>query len=282
MKTAVVLGTFDGLHKGHRAVIEAAGGFYTVAVTFGIPPKAYFGSELKLLMTPKDKAEGLKALGVNEIYSLDFGKVCDISARDFLLHITEKFSPSLIVCGFNYRFGKGAAGDTGTLSSFCKRRGIDLKVIDSVGGDNPVSSSALRALIENGDTAAANEQIYGGFGFSSPVLHGDCRGRVLGFPTVNQEFPAELILPKFGVYASKVIIDGREYESITNLGVRPTYKTDFTGCETFIKDFTGDIYGKTVTLKLLRFIRPEKKFSSNRELESTVKADIESVLGVKI
>ncbi|MBO7520540.1 MAG: hypothetical protein J6T73_07165 [Clostridia bacterium] len=282
MKTAVVLGTFDGLHKGHRAVIEAAGGFYTVAVTFGIPPKAVLSGELKLLMTMEDKAAGLKALGVNEIYSLDFSKVCNISPGDFLLHITEKFSPSLIVCGFNYRFGKDAAGDTGTLSSFCKRHGIDLKIAESVGGDKPVSSSALRALIAKGDTAAANEQIYGGFGFSSPVLHGDCRGRVLGFPTVNQEFPAELTVPKFGVYASKVIIDGREYESITNLGVRPTYKTDFTGCETFIKDFTGDIYGKTVTLKLLRFVRPERKFSSRRELENTVKADIKSVLGVEI
>lgn len=282
MKTAVVLGTFDGLHKGHRAVIGAASGFYTVAVTFDIPPKAYFRRNLKLLMTPEDKEAGLKALGVNEIYSLDFSKVCDTSPEDFFGHIVKKFSPSLIVCGFNYRFGKAAAGDIKTLAAFCAGCGIELKIVESVGGDKPVSSSALRVLIANGDVAAANEQIYGGFGFSSSVLHGDQRGRTFGFPTVNQAFPAGLIPPKFGVYASKVIVDGKEYRSITNLGIRPTYKTDFIGCETFIKDFTGDIYGKTVTLKLLRFIRPERMFSSKRELLNTVKADIESVLGVKV
>lgn len=279
MRTALILGTFDGLHKGHRAVIEAAKGFYTVAVTFGIPPK-FFSGDYKLLMTPEDKSAGLKELGVDEIYTLDFDKVRDISPGDFFSDITYKFSPSRIVCGFNYRFGKGAAGDTDTLAKLCAGKGIELVAVKSVGGDRPVSSSMIRSLVEEGNVAAANRQIYGGFGFTAPVLHGDGRGRTLGFPTVNQEFPASLAVPKFGVYESRVIIEGAVYKSITNLGVRPTYKTDFIGCETFIKGFSGDVYGKAVTLKLDRFIRPEKSFSNKDELMKAVKADIKSVLGI--
>lgn len=280
MQTAIVLGTFDGLHSGHRAVIEKARGFYTVAVTFDIPPKAFFGYDLGLLMSKEDKAAGLKELGVDRIYSLDLKQVADISPSEFFEDITERFSPTLIVCGFNYRFGKGALGDTNTLYALCKEKNIKLVVVDSVGGENPVSSSAIRTLISNGDVKKANEQIFGGFGFSSRVIRGDKRGRVLGFPTVNQKFPDNLVKPKFGVYESRMIIDGRSYKSITNLGIRPTYKTDFIGCETFIGDFEGDVYGKNVTLKLIRFIRPERKFKNSDELERAVKADIESVLGL--
>ncbi|MBO4733186.1 MAG: hypothetical protein J5662_01790 [Clostridia bacterium] len=282
MQTAIVLGTFDGLHKGHRAVIEKARGYYTVAVTFNIPPKAFSGTKSKLLIMPEDKAKGLSQLGVSEIYSLDFAKVANVSPEDFFSGITEKFSPSLIACGFNYRFGRGAAGDTATLAALCKEKGIRLCVADSVGGDKPISSSMLRTLIESGDIAAANTQIYGGFGFSSLVLHGNARGKAFGFPTVNQAFPDCLAVPKFGVYQSKIIIDEKEYESITDLGVRPTYKTDFIGCETYVKGLNNDIYGKKVTLKLIRFIRPEKKFEGKEELESAVKTDIKSVLGVEI
>ena len=282
MPTAIVLGTFDGLHKGHRAVIEAAQGFYTVAVTFDIPPKFFLGREYELLMTPEDKYKGLKELGVDEIYTLDFKEVSGVSPEDFFEDIRKKFSPSLIVCGFNYRFGKGAAGDTKLLAKLCKKDGTKLKVVNSVGGDCPVSSSAIREMISAGDVAAANGQIYGGFGFTSTVLHGDARGRSLGFPTVNQVFPKNLAVPKFGVYESRAIIDRKVYKSITNLGIRPTYKTDFIGCETFIDGFSGDIYGKPVTLKLIKFIRPEKKFSNTKELLTAVKSDIKSVLNIEI
>lgn len=279
METAIVLGTFDGLHKGHRAVIDLARGYRIVAVTFDIPPKAHFDSDLKLLMLPSDKTAGLKQLGVSEICSLKFGEVKNISPEEFFDSLFKRFSPSLVACGFNYRFGKGAKGDTELLKTLCREKKIEFKSAKSVGGKTPVSSSAIRALISDGKISAANEQIYGGFGFTATVHHGDARGKGLGFPTVNQVFPDELIVPKFGVYSSEIIIDGKSYKSITNLGVRPTYQTDFIGTETFIKDFSGDAYGKRATLKLKEFIRCEKKFSSREELEKTVKADIKAVLG---
>lgn len=282
MRTAIVLGTFDGLHEGHRAVIGMAKGYYTVAITFNVPPKFFLGDEAGLIMTAEDKAAGLKSLGVDEICALDFGEVSNISPEDFLKKITERFSPNLIACGFNYRFGKGAAGDTEMLAAFCREKGIELKIAKSVGDKEPISSSMIRALISGGDVAAANSRIYGGFGFTGTVLHGDARGTKLGFPTINQAFPESLTVPKFGVYESRVIIDGILYKSITNLGIRPTYKTDFIGCETFIKGFSGDVYGRKVTLKLIRFLREEKKFSGNKQLINAVKDDIKSVLGVEI
>ena len=282
METAIVLGTFDGLHEGHRAVIEAALGYNTVAVTFDIPPKAFFGGCAELLMLPEDKARGLKALGVAEILTLDFKAVSELSEYEFFDFLKKKYSPSLIACGFNYRFGKGAKGDVRTLAALCGENGVAFRCVDSVGGEQPISSSALRTMVSNGEVERANSQIFGGFGFTAPVLHGDSRGRILGFPTANQAFPDKLVKPKFGVYASKTVIDGIEYESITNLGVRPTYMTDFIGTETFIGGLEGEIYGKQATLKLLRFVRPEEKFSSSEALKNAVKADIKSVLGIEL
>ncbi len=282
MKTAIVLGTFDGLHKGHRAVLAQTKGYYTVAVTFDIPPKAFFGGGRELLMTPEDKSAGLKALGVDEILTLDFNRTFDMSADSFFELLNKKYAPALMACGFNYRFGAGAKGDTELLSEMCRQNGIELKCAESVGENEPVSSSKLRIMVASGEVERANEQILGGFGFTAAVLHGDARGKSLGFPTINQQFPTELVKPKFGVYKSKVIIDEKEYDSITNIGVRPTYKTDFIGCETYIKDFERDIYGKEVTLKFIKFIREEEKFSTAEALISVVKADIKSVLGVDI
>lgn len=282
METAIVLGTFDGLHKGHRAVIEKAQGFYTVAVTFGVPPKAFFGSNRELLMTLSDKAQALKALGISEVLTLDFSKVFAMSAEDFFQFLKNKYSPSLIACGFNYRFGSGASGDPDMLRALCEESGIEFRCAEKVGEEIAVSSSELRSMVAAGDVKKANEQIFGGFKFTSPVIHGNSRGKSFGFPTINQQFPDELVKPRFGVYKSRVIIGGKEYESITNIGVRPTFKTDFVGCETFIKDFEGDIYGEEVTLKFLEFIRDEEKFSTAEALIAAVKSDIKSVLGIEI
>ncbi|MBR4909968.1 MAG: hypothetical protein IKZ47_01430 [Clostridia bacterium] len=282
MQTAIVLGTFDGLHSGHRAVIEKANGYNTVAVTFAVPPKAALGKDVKLLMTPEDKKAGLKALGVSRIYDLNFSDVADTSPDDFLLWLKSEFSPALIACGYNYRFGKNAAGGTDTIAAFCEQNGIEFRCAERVGNGEEVSSSALRSLIENGEVLSANRQIYGGFGFTSPVLHGDSRGKALGFPTANQMFPDNLVCPKFGVYSSSITVAGKEYPAITDVGIRPTYKTDFIGCETFIKDMKDDLYGQNATLKFIRFIRAEQKFSSDEELKAAVADDIRSVLGVII
>ena len=275
MKTAIVLGTFDGLHEGHRAVIEKAKGFFSVAVTFDIPPKSFFTDEPQLLMLPEDRAERLKTLGINQVDIQKFNDVKDIAPLAYLKHLKEKYNPDRIVCGFNYRFGKDAVGDTKFLSEFCDKNGIEFICVPPVEKDGLVlSSTYIRGLIREGKISDAAKQMYGGFSFVSTVVHGDARGRTLGFPTANQEYPKNLVRLKFGVYISCVTIGDNKYKAITNIGVRPTYETDYIGCESFIKDFNGDIYGENVKTELLQFVREEKRFSSVDELKTAVLNDI--------
>ena len=253
MKTALALGTFDGLHKGHREVLRLPDGCKKIAVIFPLPPKALITGKPLALMLPQDKETALKDLGIDEIFTLDFEKVRTMPPEDFLRLLTDKFSPDLISCGFNYRFGKNAAGDKNLLEDFCKERGIALKC------------------------EKANRLLYKPFSYTAEVISGDKRGRTLGFPTVNQRYPQCLLPPKFGVYVSRVTVDGREYNGITDIGVRPTFKTDYIISETFIKDFSGDIYGDTVTVSPRRFVRGEVKFSSVSELKAQINADLKEL-----
>ena len=278
MQTAIALGTFDGLHTGHRAVLDAILPYHSVAVSFRLPPKAVMSAKSELLMTPADKLKVLKEYGVKTVDLLDFEKTKDVEALDFLKQLKKRYSPSLISCGYNYRFGKNAEGNTTLLSNFCHDNNIEFHCADCVyDGDMPINSTSLRTLIKEGEIERANKQIYNGFGFSAPVLHGDARGRTIGFPTVNQKYPSDLVPLKFGVYTSKVIIDGEIYDGISNIGVRPTWQTDDIMSETFIKDFSGDLYDRVITLKPQSFIRPERIFGSLEELRQTIIEDISHI-----
>lgn len=275
MKTAIVLGTFDGLHAGHRAVIEKATGFFGIAVTFDIPPKSILTGEPQLLILPEERAKRIKQLGINGVEMQNFNEVKDVEAADYLNILKQKYNPSRIVCGFNYRFGRGAEGDTKLLAEFCHNNGIEFICVPPVKKDGiTVSSTNIRNLIREGKTSEASSQIYGGFSFTAPVLHGDARGRTLGFPTANQIYPEWLVKAKRGVYVSRVTVDGKEYKAVTNLGIRPTYQTDTVGCETFIKGFSGDIYGCDMKTELLYFVREERKFSSVGELKNAILNDV--------
>ncbi len=278
MKRAVALGTFDGLHAGHRAVLDTKGCELCV-LTFRIPPKSVFKGKTELLLLPSDKESELKKIGAKEITFLEFSDVKNISADDFLNKIYESEKPDLISCGFDFRFGKDAKGDTETIEDFCKSKGIECKIAPAVFADGvPISSTDLRNQIKHGEIEKANKQISGGFRFSSPVLHGEKRGRTIGFPTVNQEYPHLLVVPKCGVYSSKTVIDGREYRSVTNIGYRPTFKTDKVFCESYILDFSETVYGKTATVKPQKFLREEKKFGSIEELKNAIENDIKNLV----
>ena len=275
MKRAVALGTFDGVHSGHRAVLKHSSDYLLTVITFGFPPKSYFSGNTELLMTVDDRKKALYELGAEKVVILDFEKVKDTDADIFLNSIKADYSPDLILCGFNYKFGKNATGNTELIRKFCIENGIELSVCPAIENNGlPLSSTYIRNLITAGDIESANRYIYGGFGFTSTVLHGDKRGRKIGFPTINQSFPEELIKPKFGVYASRIIIDGKSYNCVTNIGVRPTFKTEKVTCESFIFDFSDDIYGKSVTLKPLRFLREEKKFDGLTTLKKAIDNDL--------
>ncbi len=277
MKNALCLGSFDGIHNGHRAVLTLPQEYRKIAVTFKMPPKAVMSNNVSLIMTLEDKCEALKEIGIDEIFLLDFNEVKDMSALCFLEMLREKYNPSLISCGFNYRFGKGGEGDTKFLREYCNENGITFQMSEPVKIDGEiVSSTMIRCLIKDGKIEKANEFLYKPFSFTSSVIEGDKRGRTMGFPTVNQKYPQELVNLKFGVYKTKVLFDNEIYEGITNIGIRPTFETDYIISETYIKNFSGNLYGKKIRIIPIEFLREEKKFSSVEELKEQILNDLKS------
>lgn len=277
MKTSIALGTFDGVHAGHRAVLNLPKNSKKIAVSFKIPPKAVLTGESSLLITPENKCRILKELGIDETVLLDFSVVKEWKPEEFLEFLKEKYNPSFISCGFNYHFGKFGKGDAEMLGDFCEKNGIGFSCHEMVTENGQaISSSYIRGLIGNGEIDKANAMLFEPFSFESEVIEGDKRGRTMGFPTVNQRYPEGLAKLKFGVYKTKVSFDDKEYFGVTNIGIRPTFETDYIISETFIKDFSGDLYGKNIKVTPIQFLREEKKFSSLEELIQQIKSDINS------
>ncbi len=273
---AIALGMFDGVHLGHQAVLKNAtnSDFKSVAITFSSLPFKTGG----WLMTKEQKETELKKQGIDEVVFLDFCEVCEMDPDEFMTYIEEKYDVKKICCGFNYRFGRRAAGDTAFLENYCNEKGIEFSLCDKISyGGKTVSSSYIRSLISDGKISRATALLSRPFSFKAKVSHGDQRGRAIGFPTTNQVYPEGLATPKFGVYKTKVLIEGKEYLGITNIGLRPTFRNDFVSAETFIKDFSGDCYGKEIELFLLEFIRPEKKFDSVEELKAAISDDLSKI-----
>ncbi len=278
-KTAIALGTFDGIHKGHTAVLNAAlAAENSVAIAFKYPPKAYINKSACSIMGASEKQAALYSMGFSRVHFLDFEQIRELPAESFLEYIKREFSPDFISCGFNYHFGFGGKGDTKLLKCFCDKNKINLKICEPITQNGEVvSSSLIRDMLLKGKTEQANALCYMPFGFSAEIVNGDKRGRTIGYPTVNQLYPKDLLPIKFGVYETKITVGGKGYRGITNIGIRPTYKTEYISAETYILDFCGDIYGEIADIRFLKFIRPEQKFSSLEELKGAIEKDINSI-----
>lgn len=278
MGTAIALGTFDGVHLGHQKVLSEALAYNSIVVTFNLPPKAIISKTTELLMTTSDKISSLKSFGIKEVDTLDFENIRTLDAKGFLDFLLEKYSPCAIVCGYNYRFGKGATGDTEFLRQYCLEHSIDFRCCECVENEGvAVSSSYIRELLKKGEIEKANNLLFAPFRFKARVIHGVKRGRSIGFPTINQEYPDELVKLKCGVYASKIITNNNEYYGVSNIGFRPTWKTEKIISETYIENFSDDLYGKEVTVLPLHFIREEKIFSGIDELKNAISNDIKAL-----
>lgn len=278
--TAIALGYFDGLHKGHRNVISLAAaekenGLTPVCFTFSKSPKSVlYGTQSNALMTSEDKIKTLERLGIERTYQADFEKIMNMPAKDFAQEILiDTLKAEKLFCGFNYRYGKNGEGSAETLKSFCKSKGITLTVVPATESDGEVVSSTLiRKLITDGNVKRANELMCSRFGFSSVIEHGKRLGRELGTPTINQPLCSELVVPKFGVYASIVTLEnGNSYCGVTNIGIKPTVGGNTPLCETWMPKYKGgEIYGQSADVRLLEFIRPERKFSGIDELKNAI------------
>lgn len=279
-KRAVALGNFDGIHIGHSAVIGCAvsaaqSGLVPSVLLLDPMPSRFFGkAESKELVSAEEKEHIISAMGA-EVVKVDFSAVKDYTPEEFFEKIiVGELGAGMLCCGFNYRFGKGGSGDSTLLDALCKKSGIELCIVPAVLYDNqPVSSTRIRTALENGDITLANTMLGRDFGYTLEVVHGDELGRTLDCPTINQLFSEGMIVPKYGVYASRACVDGVWYSSVTNIGRRPTFENDQQRSETHILGYCGDLYGRQVEVRLLRYIRGEMKFASLDELKNQLAKD---------
>lgn len=278
--TAVALGYFDGVHRGHRKVLEGAvrqrgSGLTPVCLTFAESPKAVLtGSFSPALMTQDDKRRALEALGVAHVYFADFRAVMHLSARDFFRDIlVGTLRAKALFCGFNYRFGKNAEGDAALLQTLCDGSGVSLAVAPpETDNGEVVCSTLIKQLITSGNIRRANALLCRRFGVCEPVCHGKRLGHTLGTPTINQPLTAGLVVPKFGVYASAVTLESGECHcGVTNIGVKPTVGNSVPLWETWMPGYHGgELYGQTADVRLLDFIRGERRFDTLEALKAEI------------
>ena len=280
--TAVALGYFDGIHLGHQAVLGTAlrlareKNLVPVIMLFDVHPrKIILGKTPPMLKSEKKKRELLEEKGFT-VVDFNFRESMNYSPDEFVEKILiEGLNAKVVSCGFDYHYGKGGKGNAQTLHEEFEKRGITAIAEDPILFDGQkVSSTAIRQYIANGEIDKANAMLGRHFSYDFTVRKGDGLGRVMGFPTINQCFPDDHVVPKYGVYASKVFIDGRWFPAVTNVGIRPTVSAKSMRSETCILDFSGDLYGKNVEVFLIKYLRPEVKFPGLEELSQQIEKDI--------
>lgn len=275
----VALGCFDGLHIGHQALLCRA---LKEADKRSLPLVVYSPESRKgqaFLTTPAEKQAMLYAFGANKVILADFDAIKDLDADAFVSEILLKqLNCRAAVCGYNFRFGKFAAGDCVCLSNLLRRKGADTVVLPAVQKDGAdVSSTRIRTLLQEGKIEAANVLLAEPFSVTGNVTEGRKIGRTLGFPTANLVFAKGKLIPKNGVYYCRVQTAFGLFGAIANVGVRPTFddRLQIPVLEAHLFCFDQALYGSEIRVSLVSFLRPEMKFSAPEELAATVRHDIE-------
>lgn len=282
-KTYIALGSFDGIHKGHltlmREVIKLSqkNDAKSMVYTFKNHPLTIISktSKPKIIMSNDKKIEVLKNMGIDIVCLEVFDrKLMAMEPKSFIEMLLNKFNAKGIVIGFNYRFGYKNKGDIILLKKLSKELNFELIVMKPYKEDgNVISSSLIRELIAKGKIEQANKLLTRPFELDGIVVHGKKIGRTIGFPTVNLSYNEEIILPKIGVYFTNVIIDNKIYKGITNVGNNPTVNGDNITVETYILNFSKDVYGKKIKVYFLERIREQEKFESLEILKKQLEKD---------
>jgi riboflavin kinase/FMN adenylyltransferase len=287
LKGAVVaVGNFDGVHRGHRAVLERtrarakSAGVASAALTFEPHPADFFaGRPVVFRLTPfAEKSAALADLGLTGVVSLTFdAELASLSAEAFVEQILlERLELSGVVIGADFHFGKGRSGSPSFLQRAGEKYGFDVEIADKVEDFGEiVSSSAIRKALERGDIEEAERKLGRRYRVSGVVVAGHRLGRTLGVPTANLVLPVTNRLA-FGVYAVRVRLGGRGLDGVASFGVRPTVDNGAPLLETFIFDFDEDIYGREIEVEIVARIRPELKFADLDELKAAMHGDIAS------
>ena len=280
--SVLAFGNFDGVHTGHTHLLRLAReyakqnnlrfGIYT----FKNSPK-FKDAHRSVITTLDMRLSAFEKLGADFVYLEDFDDVKDFEPDEFVDYIIGKFCCECAFCGDNFTYGKKASGKADTLFSSMLSKGKMCVVVEGLKVDAiTVSSTRIKELIHLGNVEKAKELLGGPYIFTSNVVHGAHLGHTLGFPTVNQLVPKELVVPPFGVYSTIVYIDEKEYMGVTNFGVKPTVSDDASApvAETYIIDFDGDVYGKNIGIGFYKKLRDEKKFSSLDELKMSISQNV--------
>lgn len=275
---AVALGNFDGVHVGHQRLFDALGDDLPRAVfTF-----TDLCREKSVICETDERLELMRTQGIRYAVLVSFGEVCKMSTLDFADFLAKDLNVRRVVCGYNFTFGSGGRGTAEELYRLVTERGLECTVVPPVTLDGEsVSSTAIRCLLRRGDAARAAAMLGRHHFVRFPVIHGRELGRTIGVPTINQRFPENALVPRYGVYSVRVTVGDAVYPGVCNVGVRPTV-ADLPGegvepfAETHIIGFNGWLYGESVRVEFVRFIRPEMKFPSLDALKDQIRSDIEN------
>ena len=281
---SVAIGNFDGVHRGHRHVIDLARrpDAPLGVVTFEPHPRQYFSPEAPAfrLMNATARAHRLRKLGIDVLVELPFtAALVRLSAQEFVKHVlVGGLNVQNVVVGADFRFGKGRTGTADDLRHFGANMGFDVTIATLLAHDdnNAVSSTAIRHALRTGAPRTAAAMLGHWHRIEGPVLHGEKRGRLLGYPTANMALD-HLHVPKFGVYAVTVdVLEGPyrgPYPGVANIGIRPMFERTTPNLETHLFDFDGDLYGQTLSVGLVEFLRGEEKFDGPAALIAQMDRD---------
>jgi riboflavin kinase/FMN adenylyltransferase len=265
-RRAVAIGTFDGVHRGHRRVLEAAraADLRPTVVTFDPHPRSFFGRRVELLSTLERRLELLDDAGVEDVLVLRFDEaLAALEPEAFAESMLRGIGAEVVAAGEGFRFGRGRAGDLALL----ERLGFDARPVPLV--DN-VSSSRVRELLAAGDVAGAATLLGRPPEVEGIVVLGDQRGRLLGFPTANLETPPDLLVPALGIYAGATI----GHRTAISIGTNPHYRGTERRVEGHLLDFDGDLYGQRMVFELWERLRDEAAFGSEAELVEAIDRDV--------
>lgn len=282
-RSVVTIGNFDGIHKGHEVLIKKAVQYgkkhniKSIVFTFENHPANYFVTDsIKNIITNEQRINRLNELGVDIVVSIPFDEcMTKISAQEFVEKIlVDELHVEKIIVGYDFTFARNKEGNTNVLRKLSKQYNYELEVIKPIKiNGTRVSSTYIRNLLNEGNVYNIIPYLGHNYELQGTVVHAKKLGRTIGFPTANIEIDKEIIMPKNGIYATKIHIEGKTYFGATNIGYNPTVNGSKLSIETNILEFSEDIYGKLIKIEFLERIRDEKKFLSLDELKNQLGKD---------
>ena len=280
----LALGFFDGVHRGHQAILQTAAavaaqrGLQPAALTFETHPRAFVrGRAPELIVSFPERCRLLQENGAELVIALPFDqRMAETSPADFAAMLVERYGARAVVCGENFRFGSHAAGTPETLRAL----GLETHVVPPVKLRGAVvSSTRIRECVREGKVGLARELLGRPFSLEGPIVGGFQVGRSLGFPTINTQTEPGALLPRKGVYVTAVALEGHVFRGVTNVGTRPTFSdAGILSVESHLLNFSGDVYGEQARVSFLKYLRPEQSFSSGEALREQIARDVSQAL----